>query len=277
MDRMSFAWPGPGIAFSLHNHSSMSDGAGTLEDVCRAGKSMGLRVFGVSDHWVIHPEAGSDAASWRMAPERLPEYVETLLRLRKELEDERFSLKIGLEVDFFFENFREVLAGLEKYPLDYLIGSVHYAGLFPIDHAAEDWTGLAPEEIVRICGEYWRKLEGAARCGAFSFLGHLDLPKKFCYMESGQYIRQACRVLDAAAESSTAIELNTSGWFKPCKAPYPCSEMLHEAALRHIPLLVSADAHHPAHLNRNFAEAERYAVTAGYPCQKRHQDFRAVV
>ena len=86
----------------------------------KAGKEFCLQVLGISDYWVEHPQEGSNARSWAMPIEKLDEYVESLLQLRKKYEDDSFALKIGLEVDFFFENIDDVLARLEKYPIGYL-------------------------------------------------------------------------------------------------------------------------------------------------------------
>ncbi len=250
---LRFEYPGPRRNVSYHNHSNWSDGADTLEEVCHRGKAMGLRELGVSDHWVPAPDF--EAPFWSMKPDQLGKYTETLLTLKKQLDDENFTLRIGLEVDFFHENYREVLADLKQYPFDYLIGSVHYSGSFPLDESEKLWMPLEETEKDRLCRIYWDKLLGAAECGEFTFLGHLDLPKKFACVDMRKYLPEACQVLDAAKETGTAIELNTAGWFKPCNEQYPCAEILAEAKNRRIPVIVNADAHAAEHLMRNFEEA----------------------
>lgn len=258
-------WPAPPFPVSFHNHSDMSDGASSPEELCRAGKRSGVREFGVSDHWVIHPQQGSDQEEWRLAPTRLDEYVERLLKLKSELDDGSFTLRLGLEVDFFFENIDEVLANLKRYPFDYLIGSVHYAGIFGIDHDSADWLPLSPEERDAVCRSYWDKLEGAAARSEFAFLGHLDLPKKFGFIDNTRYYPRAERVLDVLARHGGAIELNTSGWFKSCAEAYPSTALLREAAARRIPVVVGADAHHPDHVIRAFGRGRGVLREAGYP------------
>ena len=64
MDKFSF--PGPGIGYSMHNHSNFSDGASTLEEMCRAAKASGLKLFGMSDHWVVPAYEGTGTERWRM-------------------------------------------------------------------------------------------------------------------------------------------------------------------------------------------------------------------
>ena len=218
---MKFDFPGPGLNYSMHNHSKFSDGASTLEEMCRAAKAAGLNVFGMSDHWVMPAYEGTGTETWRMKHDRLAEYVSTLQKLKAELDDENFTIKIGLEVDFFFENMDEIIVDLSKYPLDYLIGSVHCCGTFPVDHDASDWEPLSMEERNAICEMYWKKMEGAAARKEFLFLGHLDLPKKFALIDDQAYLSHAARVLDILQQHGGAIELNTSGWFKPCASPIP--------------------------------------------------------
>ena len=267
LPKISFPFPGPGTSVSLHNHSTWSDGASTAEEMCRAAKAAKIRTFGLSDHWVVHPDKKLMPVGWSIAPDRLEAYFAELAELKKRFCGEDFTLLAGLEVDFFFENAEEVLSSLEKYPLDYLAGSVHYAGSFPIDNSALEWERLTEEEISSVCREYWEKLLGAAGCGAFSFLGHLDLPKKFCFVRDPEkYLPAARRVLDAAAAKGIAVELNTAGWFKDCREPYPSPAILREACLRRVPVVIGADAHASSHVNRAFPEAQALLRQAGYPC-----------
>ncbi len=249
---------------SLHNHSNFSDGASSLADMVRAGKAAGLEILGISDHWVVPPFEGSDSEEWSMDLSRLDEYVDTLLKLKKEYESDSFVLKIGLEVDFFFENVHDVVKNLQTYPLDYMIGSVHYSGNFSVDHDSSDWLPLSEEERHEVTLEYWRKLEGAANCGLFTFIGHLDLPKKFAMIDNSRYLPQAVKVLDAVQKTSGCIELNTAGWYKPAGEPYPGKEMLQEAYRRNAAVTINADAHCPEHLTRGFSEAAALLKQVGY-------------
>lgn len=260
---MKISFPCPDTTLSLHNHTNFSDGVSTPEELCLAARKCGIKTLGISDHWVCVPE-GMEPASWSIAADRLDEYFDTLLALKKRFDSDDFTLKLGLEVDFFFENASRVIEELKKYPLDYLIGSVHYSGSFPIDHDASDWEPLPMEERDRICCEYWKKLEGAAKLGAYTFLGHPDLPKKFLPVDNSKYIPHAIKVLDSLKGSNTAIELNTSGWSKTCKEAYPSPEILRAACERNIPVVINADAHHADHLNRDFDRAAALLREAGY-------------
>lgn len=239
-----------------------SDGADTLEDMCRAGKSAGLSVFGISDHWVATPWGKSP--DWSIKPDKLDEYVGRVLKLKTELDDEHFSLKLGLEVDFFYENIDEVLADLKKYPFDYLIGSVHFAGEFALDTSKDDWLVLGEVEKDALCREYWEKLSGAAQRKEFAFIGHLDLPKKFAQIDDRKYWPEAEKVLDEVQKNGGTIELNTAGFFKECAEQYPAAELLRSACRRKIPVIVNADAHCKDHVVREFDRAAQILTGAGY-------------
>ena len=269
---MHLTYPGPDLNVSYHNHSRWSDGSAPLEEVCRKGKASGLKELGISDHWVDIPFEELRPVDWSTNLSKLDEYIETLQTLKAELEDETFSLKIGLEVDFFFENADSALARLKKYPLDYMIGSVHYAGIFPVDHSIDKWLPLSEDRKAEICEIYWKKLEGAAARPEFTWLGHLDLPKKFGLIDNAAYFSHAVRVLDIVRESGMGIELNTAGWFKECREQYPSLEILREANARRIPVVVNADAHAPEHLKRNFEEAGKVLEEAGYPPRGKNRD-----
>lgn len=204
--------------------------------------------------------------SYSMDLSRVDEYCAELERLKKEFNDENFTLYAGLEVDFFFENIDAVIKELNNYPLDYLIGSVHFSGTFPIDHSADYWTPLTRDQIDEICRIYWEKMLGAAQCSHFTFLGHLDLPKKFGFLpDPDLYFPQAVKVLDAAAASGVGIEINTAGWFKPCGEPYPSPRLLREAYSRKIPIVIDSDAHEPELVTRGFPEARKLLHQIGYP------------
>lgn len=268
MDRLKpyFVYPGPLSEFSLHNHSRWSDGKASAEEMCLAAKAAGIRRFGISDHYVHHPERSMMPISYSMDLSRIAEYCADLERLKKSFNTGDFTLYAGLEVDFFFENIDAVMAELSKYPLDYLIGSVHFSGTFPIDHSEENWKPLTRDQIDDICGIYWQKMLGAAQCGHFTFLGHLDLPKKFGFLpDPDQYFPQALKVLDAAAANGVGIEINTAGWFKPCGEPYPSPRLLREAKLRKIPIVIGSDAHGTELVTRGFSEARELLRQVGYP------------
>ena len=262
---IELSFPGPGVGFSIHNHSVFSDGGNTIEEMCRAAKAGGIKVFGMSDHWVLPPIPNTDSAEWSMVLERVGEYCDELQRVRALLEDSSFRILMGLEVDYFHENHLQVAERLSVYPFDYMIGSVHSAGEFSIDHDRKDWIDLSQSKKDGIWDVYWNKLEGAAKWSFVQVIGHLDLPKKFGFMPSYDYFDKAVSVLETIRDNGKAIELNTAGWFKDCKEQYPNRRLLKAACEMRIPVVISADAHSTMHITRNFDVAIETLREAGYP------------
>lgn len=257
-------FPGHGASLSLHNHSVWSDGEDTLEDMCLAAKAAGIRVFGMSDHWVLPPISDIDSWVWSMQLDRLPEYCREMQRIRDKYQDEDFQILIGLEVDYFHENHIYMREHLAQFGFDYLIGSVHYSGHFPIDHDAKDWIEIPQSQKDSIWDVYWNKLEGAAKEEAFQIIGHFDLPKKYGHMPSKDYFDKAVSVLETVRDHGKAIELNTAGWFKDCKEQYPKLSILKVAHEMGIPVVISTDSHAVSHIARGAAEAEAVLREAGY-------------
>lgn len=249
---------------SYHNHSKWSDGIASIEQMALAAQNAKLDEFGISDHYIEAPFDNSEIAEWCLDVNRVDEYVEDALDVKKRLETDTFKVKIGLEVDFFQENADEVAKKLKKYPFDYLIGAVHFSGTFPIDLSAESWKPLEQEKIDEIWRIYWKKIRLAAASGHYSFIAHLDLPKKFLFLPEYDYSDDAFRALRAAKKADVAIEINTAGWAKPCKSPYPAANILAYACEIGVPALVSADAHEPEHVDRFYDEAEERLRQAGY-------------
>ena len=98
----------------------------------------------------------------------------------------------------------------------------------------------------------------------FEIIGHADLPKKFKI-----YPKQDCtplfdRFLDAAQKKNVAIELNTAGLRKDCREIYPSRAFLQLAAQQKIPITFGSDAHAPAEVGSDFAEAVALARSVGY-------------
>ena len=109
-----------------------------------------------------------------------------------------------------------------------------------------------------------KKIRLAAESGLYSFIGHLDLPKKFCFYPTYDYTDEALAALNAIKKAGIPMEINTAGWAKPCKSAYPSMNIVKAAHEMGIPMLISADAHDTRHVTRFFQEAEQCLREAGY-------------
>jgi len=201
---------------------------------------------------------------------RLPEYIAGMKSLRDGFGD--LQVRIGLEVDYIPETFdqtRNALYGLE---VDYLIGSVHFVGDFPVDASAAWWQALSDERVEEHWRAYFELIAQMAATRAYDFVGHLDLPKKYGFVPRADLQAPILSALDAVEASGMAMEINTAGRHLPAGQVYPEPWILSEAHRRAIPILINADAHRAAHVTRSFDHAARLAHEAGYTHLARYRN-----
>ncbi len=189
----------------------------------------------------------------------LDRYVDAVLAAK----DRGLPVLLGLEVDFFPETIASVMALLEPYPWDFLIGSVHWIGAWSVDHEDADFE--FDRRGVRTAYEQYFELESQlAASGVVDALAHADVVKK-----TGRRLREAPLelyrpVVAAAAASGTAVEVSSAGLHRAIVEPYPAEEflkMFHEAG---VAITLASDAHYPHECARDFDEIRDYARAAGY-------------
>lgn len=239
---------------SYHNHSNFSDGDNDMADMVLAARERGLSVFGMSDHYVPFPDG--TPVDWSMDLSRLDEYVQAVLDCRRRFQTDNFRVLLGLEVDFFPENATEIAAFLRQRPVDYLIGSAHFAGTFPIDHSKELWDDLGSQEAVDdVFHQYWHKILLLCQSNLYDIIGHLDLPKKFGYAPSYDQRPEIEAVLQAIRATGKKLELNTAGYAKLCREAYPAPWIVARARELGITVIPSSDAHAPSQIGQFYDQA----------------------
>ncbi|MHC4217305.1 MAG: histidinol-phosphatase HisJ family protein [Planctomycetota bacterium] len=248
---------------SYHNHTTWSDGKGSVAQLVAAARELGLGEVGISDHFTLHPTL--PAVSWSMPPDQVGAYVRELRAAAEESRsDGGPEVRVGLEVDWFAATESAIREALADPALDFAIGSVHFNGDFTLDGDAATWESLSPDERDEMHRAYWRQIPPLAASGLFEIAAHLDLPKKFGFHARGDLGPLITDSLDAIAEARMVVEINTNGWHCPCREPYPSAAILSECRRREIPVTISADAHQPAHLLRDFPTAAKILREAGY-------------
>lgn len=236
---------------SYHVHSSWSDGSDSIPILAAAAHWHNLAEIGFSDHLVLAPP-NPGPVSWSIRPESLPRYVEEVCAVQETCP---VPVRLGLEVDFFPGQAEIVRDLLAPYSFDYLIGSVHFVDGFPVDESSEHWEALTQAEINEIHRKYWQRVAAMAATGTFQLAGHLDIPKKFTFLPSEDMSGEIAAALDSIAAAGMMVELNTSGWGKPCHEAYPSEGILREAIKRNISIVVTADAHRKADLTQYYDRA----------------------
>ena len=244
---------------SYHNHSHYSDGKASISELAQAADAFHIKELGISDHFVIPPKG--EPPRWAMPATALPSYAHEIKMVNQEY---ACDLRMGLEVDWFEGLADKIIDFIEPLHLDYVLGSVHHVDSFCIDGAAAKWERLNQEQINQVHHRYWVLMKSMAESRFCDIVAHIDLPKKFGFLPDQDLANVIKPALDAIAEAGLVVELNTAGWHKRCEDAYPSVEILHECFARNIPVTISADAHLPDHLLRDFGAAAQRLTEVGY-------------
>jgi histidinol-phosphatase (PHP family) len=243
------------MLIDYHMHTRLTDGFGEPVDYAQVAIARGLDEIGCADHAPL----GNRDLDWTLKLSDLDLYVGLVREAQQKVP--QLPIKLGLEVDYIpgrKDWIRELAA---MHPWDYLLGSVHFLGDWPVDLSATDWEGRDIEATWREYFELWKQ---AARSGLFDSLAHPDLPKKFGYRPKTDFTVVFEDALRTVAESRTAIEVSTAGLRKPCREIYPSTNFLQIAKRFDIPVTLGSDAHLPDEIGQGFDKAVALLRRCGY-------------
>lgn len=263
--------------FTLHTHTVGFDGHNTVQEMAEKASSMGFSTIGISNHFIVHPEIkrsrfyssalqrGYDAIyseSFDQAMERFQPHYEEIEKIQK---ISRIRILRGMEVDFFedekwFASFERAIKILKP---DYIIGSSHfvyYDGYLCNVHDINNADACTGDGMLQM---YWDKVRTAAESGLFTWMAHLDLPKKLGLGREDKWRDAESRAVKAIADTKTGIEINTGLYAPDIYEPYPSERILKQVAEHDIPVLISDDSHKIEQIGRHFDEAAEFAQKCG--------------
>ena len=232
-----------------------------LDAYVEAAIATGIDEIGLSDHSPIY-HLGPDPhprPHTAMSQHELPHYVADMQAVRKRFAD-RITVRLGVESDYVLgwdEHYRVLW---QQYPLDYVIGSVHWLGRWSIFN-----RDLPPGRSVEdVYAEYLYMTQAAARSGVYDIIDHVDGLKTAGHIPDLRLtplLEETVRVLAAC---KVVVELNTSGWRKPIAECYPRAELL--ACCHHygVPVTLASDAHAPHHVAYGYDRAIKLLHDIGY-------------
>ncbi|MBQ8894406.1 MAG: histidinol-phosphatase [Clostridia bacterium] len=225
---------------NYHTHTfRCHHGYGCEWEYVDAAIAGGLEILGFADHspWNFPP---SYTTRVRMAPAHLPEYVETISRLKKQYAG-KIAIYCGLEAEYYPDMFPEYLEMLRKAPgLDYLIMGQHYLENefdSPM-HCVKPTND--PARLIRYVDQV---TEGLAT-GRFIYLAHPDVLQ--FVGDPAVYdaqMRRLCRNVNAL---QIPLEINLQGY--RAGNHYPSRRFWEIAAEENCNAVVGMDAHRVKHI-----------------------------
>lgn len=233
---------------------------GEMEEYVEQALRLGLEEMGFSCHFP-YPEGFMEPLPDCVIPAGLfDEYLERVRSLRERFRG-RIHIRLAAEFDWLGPDSPVVpMQEAKRLGLDYCLGSLHLVEGVIVDHTPEALlAGLAQKgwSFDDLAEHYYTCLLELARPGWCTTIGHLDLVKKFSRQAPGLIMHrdhrpEIERVLDLLASSGTAMEINTSGWDKPCAEQYPAEWIIAGAVERGVRITAGSDAHRPGEVGRKF-------------------------
>lgn len=218
---------------NYHTHTWRCNHAtGNEQQYVENAMAAGLKILGFSDHSpYIFPEGYY--SNFRMYPQQLEGYVNTILYLRKEYAG-KIEIPLGLELEYYPDLLPKLLPILRDYPLDYVILGQHFVG----NEIHDPYSGSHAEDN-KLLERYTNQTIDAMQTGLFTYFAHPDLLN---YIGDNRfYQQQARRICQEAKACGMPLEINLLGIRN--KRNYPNPLFWEMAAEEGCDVILGRDAH----------------------------------
>ncbi len=238
---------------NYHTHTwRCRHASGTEEEYVQAALRSGLQVLGFSDHTPYWFD-GDYYSTFRMFPEQLRDYVDTVHQLKKQY-DHKLDIYVGVETEYYPKTFHRLMEHLKEQPIEYMILGQHYIG----EEIGEAYLAKLQTEDPSVLEQYCNQTIDALYTGVFSCFAHPDIlgflgdPKAY-----KAQMRRLCR---AAKECNVPLEINFQGmrWGRH----YPNPLFWEIAAQEGCEAILGCDAHKPEDVAAPEEEARALAFAA---------------
>ena len=159
--------------------------------------------MGFSDHFPFM-RSDSRESSFRVPLNMVEDYFETIKALREKYKD-KIDIKIGFEMEYYPENFKQMLENAKKYGAEYLIMGEHFTQeeLDGVEYSGE------PSDSVEKLKNYADCLCDGMASGAFTYIAHPDLIN--FTGDDAVYVSEIRRICRASKEYDVPLEINFLG------------------------------------------------------------------
>jgi histidinol-phosphatase (PHP family) len=252
---------GGAAVLDYHVHTVLCRHAeGTLEEYLAEAERKGLTEIGFADHFPLGLLDYTPRTQVTMDPDELKGYMDAVRRLSDS--SGKVAVKLGIEVDYLPDREEKLRDQLDRYPFDYIIGSVHFMDGWDFTHPryAQDYHN---HEMGLLYRRYFQLVQQACQSGLFDIIGHVDVIKKFGFRppeDLEPFWIETARLL---RETGTAIELNTAGRDAPVEEFYPDRRLLEICCVEGVSITLGSDAHSPEQVGRYFTAAAAMLKEAG--------------
>ena len=220
---------------NYHTHTIRCHHAsGTEREYVECAIRGGLKILGFSDH---SPQFFPDGyySDFRMRPEELENYVDTVNALKKEYADD-IEIHLGLEAEYYPAYFEQLIKHISDYGVEYLLLGQHVCG----NEIGEIPVSVATKDVA-VLERYCNQVTEAMQTGLFTYFAHPDIihftGDKEIYDTT---IRKLCQ---AAKVNQIPLEINLLGLRD--RRHYPNEKFWKIAGEEGCQVILGADAHTP--------------------------------
>ena len=233
---------------------------GKVIEYVRSAVDRGLSEIGFADHlgrYYLTPTQRRRYWDWGMEERTVARYVAELLEL-SEMFKGQIRIRIGLEVDYV-EGAEDLLEPIvSRYPLDFLLCSIHCIPQFGWKHLSS-YSNIP--ETSAIYKEYFRAARAALRSGLFQALAHPDFIWRYVgwpQQDPLMPFREIAETVAVAGETGRCIEINANGylWSRANESgdQDPFETLIDKCHSLEVPVSIGSDAHEPAMVGKLFPE-----------------------
>ncbi len=222
------------MIYNYHSHTTRCRHAvGTDREYVEKAIEGGLKVLGISDHAPYLFPNTNYYSSFRMHPEELHAYADSIRALAKEYAKD-IRILCGFELEYYPDFHKEEMAFLKQVSPDFLIMGQHFIGN-ELNHAYVKRT----EDIALVT--YVTQVLAGLATGDFLYLAHPDMAGFHYSPEIRQ--REYKRLCEGAKRMGIPLELNLLGVREG--RHYPNYEFFSIAAEVGNDIVIGVDAHDP--------------------------------
>jgi len=241
--------------YNFHSHTNFCDGTSPPEEYVVEAIKQGFKSYGFSAHAPI-PLPNNFA----LTDETFPAYCNEINRLKEKYKGQ-ITLFLGIEADFIpelttpFNDFRA------RFPLDYVIGSVHIVK----NTAGDTWFIDGPlresydyglkhffnNDIQRAVTAFYHQTNLMLETEHFEILGHFDKitmhnQNRFFTTSELWYRKLVMETITLIKEKGVVVEINSRGLYKKRSSDFfPETFILRHLHAEKIPVMINSDAHAP--------------------------------
>jgi histidinol-phosphatase (PHP family) len=252
--------------FDYHVHESHSkDAAATsIRDIVKTAEAKRIDEVAFTTHMIT----GGVDHGFGIQPDEIQGYFDGILDAQ---EGTDVTLRVGLEVDYFPEEERNIERVLDEYPFDFILGSVHRVHGLSIASRGEATQFFSGRPLRESINEYLGVWNKAIESGLFDVMAHPDYFKKYLpalgypILTFEDFTPTIYDSFDKLANYNVGFEVNTSSTRHGSGMFFPVNDFVKAARQTGVKTItVGSDTHVPETLGFNIPKALDLLEKSGY-------------